>query len=63
MIIGQQLLTYYALPFEFASILLFVALVGAIMLAKHDHNQKSKAGALTDTQAADDRSTADVANV
>jgi NADH:ubiquinone oxidoreductase subunit 6 (subunit J) len=32
--IGQQLLTYYALPFEFASVLLLVALIGAVMLAK-----------------------------
>ncbi|MBY0359014.1 MAG: NADH-quinone oxidoreductase subunit J [Candidatus Obscuribacterales bacterium] len=36
-IIGYSLLTHYALPFEFASILLLIALVGAVMLAKHDH--------------------------
>lgn len=36
-IIGSSLLTHYALPFEFASILLLIALIGAIMLAKHDH--------------------------
>lgn len=41
-IIGYSLLTHYALPFEFASILLLIALVGAVMLAKHDHF-KSKA--------------------
>lgn len=34
--IGKQLLLQYALPFEFASILLLVALVGAVMLAKAD---------------------------
>lgn len=34
--IGQQLLTYYALPFEFASVLLLVALIGAVMLAKNE---------------------------
>lgn len=34
--IGQQLLTYYALPFEFASVLLLVALIGAVMLARAD---------------------------
>lgn len=32
--IGVNLLGYYSLPFEFASVLLFIALVGAIMLAK-----------------------------
>ncbi len=35
-IIGQALLTKYALPFELASILLLVAMVGAIILAKED---------------------------
>lgn len=35
--IGLNLLQYYALPFEFASVLLLIALVGAIMLAKQDH--------------------------
>jgi NADH:ubiquinone oxidoreductase subunit 6 (subunit J) len=34
--IGVWLLGYYALPFEFASVLLLIALVGAIMLAKAD---------------------------
>lgn len=34
--IGLKLLTEYALPFEFASVLLLVALIGAIMLAKAD---------------------------
>ena len=35
-IIGQALLTKYVLPFEVASILLLVAMVGAIVLAKED---------------------------
>lgn len=35
-ILGKNLLTWYALPFEFASILLLVALIGAVMLAKSD---------------------------
>jgi NAD(P)H-quinone oxidoreductase subunit 6 len=34
--LGIMLLTIYALPFEFASILLLAALVGAVMLAKTD---------------------------
>lgn len=36
-ILGTSLLTQYALPFEFASILLLIALIGAVMLAKADH--------------------------
>ena len=36
LLIGTELLTYYSLPFEFASILLLVALIGAVMLAKAD---------------------------
>lgn len=36
-ILGTSLLTQYALPFEFASVLLLVALIGAVMLAKADH--------------------------
>lgn len=35
-VLGTSLLTQYALPFEFASILLLVALIGAVMLAKSD---------------------------
>ena len=38
-ILGKNLLTWYALPFEFASILLLIALIGAVMLAKSDHGQ------------------------
>jgi len=35
-IIGQSLLTQYVLPFEVASVVLLVAMVGAIVLAKED---------------------------
>lgn len=35
-VIGAQLTTQYALPFEFASVLLLAALIGAVMLAKAD---------------------------
>lgn len=35
-IIGQSLLTKYLLPFELASIVLLVAMIGAIILAKED---------------------------
>ncbi len=35
-IIGRELLTKYVLPFELASIVLLVAMVGAIILAKED---------------------------
>ena len=34
--IGTALITTYSLPFEFASVLLLVALIGAIMLAKSE---------------------------
>lgn len=35
-IIGRELLTKYVLPFELASIVLLVAMIGAIVLAKED---------------------------
>jgi NADH-quinone oxidoreductase subunit J len=35
-VVGQQLFTTYALAFEVASVLLLVAMVGAIMLARED---------------------------
>ena len=35
-VIGEKLLKDYALPFEFASILLLVAMIGSVMLAKAD---------------------------
>jgi hypothetical protein len=35
-LIGTALCTTYALPFEFSSILLLAAVVGAIMLAKNE---------------------------
>lgn len=39
-LLGQELTTTYSLPFEFASVLLLAALVGAIMLAKADRQDK-----------------------
>lgn len=36
--IGVALTTNYALPFEFASVLLLAALIGAIVMAKNDNN-------------------------
>jgi NADH:ubiquinone oxidoreductase subunit 6 (subunit J) len=38
-ILGTSLLTHYALPFEFSSVLLLVALIGAVMLARADRVQ------------------------
>lgn len=38
-VIGQQLLTRHALPFEVASVLLLAALVGAIVLARRDADE------------------------
>lgn len=35
-VIGEQLTSTYAIPFEFASVLLLAALMGAIMLAKNE---------------------------
>ncbi|MHB0912474.1 MAG: NADH-quinone oxidoreductase subunit J family protein [Armatimonadota bacterium] len=35
-IVGRELLTTYLLPFELASVVLLVAMVGAIILAKED---------------------------
>ncbi len=35
-VVGKQLFSTYALPFEVASVLLLVAMVGAIMLARED---------------------------
>ena len=40
-IIGQALLTKYLLPFELASIVLLVAMVGAIILAKDDSKESA----------------------
>jgi len=36
-VLGEQLTTTYAIPFEFASVLLLAALMGAIMLAKNEN--------------------------
>ena len=41
-VIGLKLLGTYALPFELISILLLVALIGAIIIAKRDTKHESK---------------------
>lgn len=46
--IGVALLRDYALPFEFASILLLVALIGAVMLAKHEPASKKTNSEITE---------------
>ncbi|MBX9670333.1 MAG: NADH-quinone oxidoreductase subunit J [Candidatus Obscuribacterales bacterium] len=38
-VLGEALTTVYSLPFEFASVLLLAALIGAIMLAKAEKRQ------------------------
>ncbi|MBI5171858.1 MAG: NADH-quinone oxidoreductase subunit J [Candidatus Melainabacteria bacterium] len=38
-VLGEQLTTTYAIPFEFASVLLLAALMGAIMLAKNEKKE------------------------
>ncbi len=48
--IGTGLLTYYSLPFEFASVLLLVALIGAIMLARAEHRPPSQMEERLDAQ-------------
>jgi NADH:ubiquinone oxidoreductase subunit 6 (subunit J) len=40
--IGLKLVGDYALPFEFASVLLLVALIGAVMLAKNDATNRAE---------------------
>lgn len=42
--IGIQLFSKYVIPFELTSILLLVALVGAVILAKHEPGQAKKEG-------------------
>jgi NAD(P)H-quinone oxidoreductase subunit 6 len=44
-IIGKALLTKYVLPFELASIVLLVAMIGAIVLAKEDNPRREPAPA------------------
>lgn len=62
--IGKSLLTYYALPFEFASVLLLIALVGAIMLAKAERKTEVRPERwVEDNNDQFDRKEADVAQV
>ncbi len=46
-VLGEQLTTSYAIPFEFASVLLLAALMGAIMMAK---NEKPESTEVTSTE-------------
>lgn len=48
--IGTGLLTYYSLPFEFASVLLLVALIGAVMLARAEKSPASRVEERLDAQ-------------
>lgn len=41
-VIGLKLLGYYALPFELISVLLLVALIGAVIIAKKDKVKKGQ---------------------
>ncbi len=43
-VLGRSLTTVYSLPFEFASVLLLAALIGAIMLAKGERRNASTEG-------------------
>jgi NADH-quinone oxidoreductase subunit J len=62
--IGTALLSYYALPFEFASVLLLIALVGAVMLAKADQpSRPSQSSGLDEEIELYERKEADVAKV
>jgi NADH:ubiquinone oxidoreductase subunit 6 (subunit J) len=49
-VLGYSLMTVYSLPFEFASILLLAALIGAVMLAKAEPERATH----TDTRRSDD---------
>lgn len=60
--IGKSLIGYYSLPFEFASVLLFIALVGAVMLARADHS-KPETYDVVESDEQFERSEADVAKV
>ncbi|MEM0951012.1 MAG: NADH-quinone oxidoreductase subunit J [Cyanobacteria bacterium P01_H01_bin.74] len=48
--LGNLLFGYYALPFELASILLLVAMIGAIVIAKKSFDTPSESGQPLDTQ-------------
>jgi NADH:ubiquinone oxidoreductase subunit 6 (subunit J) len=45
--LGEALTTTYAIPFEFASVLLLAALMGAIMLAKNDAKDDDDSSIMT----------------
>jgi len=52
-VLGIQLMTNYALPFEFASVLLLAALMGAVMLAKAEPGQPEVKDELPRMEATD----------
>ena len=39
-VLGKVLLNEYMVPFEFASVLLLVAMIGAVLLSKKEKTQK-----------------------
>jgi NADH-quinone oxidoreductase subunit J len=39
-VLGKVLLNEYMVPFEFASVLLLVAMIGAVLLSKKEKSQK-----------------------
>jgi NADH-quinone oxidoreductase subunit J len=47
-LIGKLLFTEYLLPFEITSILLIVAIIGAVVLAKRSVNDRSTVGGKTE---------------
>ena len=61
--IGLQLLGYYSIPFEFASVLLLIALVGAIMLAKADRPSEPETWIDDHGEDAEERSAGNVVKV
>lgn len=61
--IGLHLVTYYSLPFEFASVLLLIALVGAIMLARAEETAQKETWLIPDAEEQFEGSHADVAKV
>jgi NADH-quinone oxidoreductase subunit J len=44
-VVGEQLFTRYVLPFEVISVLLMVAVMGAVLLAKRHLGEGGKEGA------------------
>ncbi|TVX89488.1 NADH-quinone oxidoreductase subunit J [Paenibacillus agilis] len=49
--LGKQIFTAHVIPFELLSVLLTVAFIGAIVVAKHDAEEKEVAGSATREEA------------